>query len=104
MKDILKYAAINSLGTAVYVVFIASLIYLLGHVLPGPDNTVLIPIAMLMLFVFSAAFTGSLVFGRPIVWYLDGKKREALYLLFYTLGIFFVMTLIVFILLVTLIR
>lgn len=41
---------------------------------------------MLLLFVFSAALTGALIFGRPILWYLDGKKREAILLFFYTLG------------------
>ena len=55
---------------------------------------------MLMLFVFSAAFTGTLVLGRPIVWYLNGKKREALSLLFYTLGVFLAITLIAFLFLI----
>jgi len=41
---------------------------------------------MLLVLVFSAALTGILIFGRPAIWYLDGKKSEALFLLFYTLG------------------
>jgi len=103
MKNVIKYATINSFGTAVYVMFIASFIYFLGNAFSETSKTVFIPIAMLMLFVFSAAFTGTLVFGRPIIWYLNGKKREALSLLFYTLGIFLAITFIAFLFLILLI-
>ena len=100
MKGVIKYAVINSLGTAAYVVFVVSLIFSLGNKFSGGDETIFIPIAMLMLLVFSVAFVGSLIFGRPIIWYLNGKKKEALSLLFYTMGIFFAITLIAFLLLI----
>jgi len=100
MKKIAKYATLNALGASLYVILIASLIYSLGNGFSGKGNTIFIPIAMLMLFVFSAAFTGILILGRPIMWYLDGKKKEAIYLLFYTLIIFFVITLLAFLLLI----
>jgi hypothetical protein len=100
MKNTAKYATLNALGASLYVILIASLIYSLGNGFLGKNNTILIPIAMLMLFVFSAAFTGILILGRPVMWYLNGKKKEAIYLLFYTLLIFFVVTLLVFLLLI----
>lgn len=93
-REIIKYALINALGTALYIVAVASFIFLGKEGVFGERETLLIPIAMLMLFVFSAALTGILIFGRPVMWYLDGKKREALSLLFYTLGIFLVITII----------
>ena len=68
----------------------------LGSTNLDSTKTVFIPISMLMLFVFSAGFTGFLVFGRPIMWYLDGKKKEATSLLFYTLGILLLLTIVVF--------
>lgn len=102
MKDTVKYALINAFGTAIYVIFIASLLSFLGRWFSGSGETIFAPIAMLMLFVFSAAFTGILVFGRPVIWYLDGKKKEAVLLLFYTLGIFLIITVIVFLLLIAL--
>lgn len=52
----------------------------------GPVDTVLVPI--LMLLVFSASVTGGLIFGRPVLWYLDGKKKETFSLLITTLLIF----------------
>jgi hypothetical protein len=49
-----------------------------------PD--VLAGMTMLTLFVVSAAVTGSLVVGRPILLYLEGKKQEAARFFGYTLG------------------
>lgn len=48
---------------------------------PQIEDTVFIPITMLMLFVCSAAITGFLVFGKPAMLYLDGKKQDAIQLL-----------------------
>jgi hypothetical protein len=104
MRNIARSATINALGASLYVILVASFIYLLGNGFlgNGDNNTIFIPIAMLMLFVFSAAFTGILILGKPVIWYLDGKKREAISLLLYTLSIFFVITLIAFLLLILL--
>lgn len=94
-KNIIKNAFLNALATILYIVIIASfLFYVPKSFGPSADNTVLIPIAMLSLLVFSAALTGMLVFGKPVIWYLDGKKKEAIYLLTYTLGIFLIITII----------
>ena len=93
--NIFKNALLNSLGTTAYIAAVASLFFY-GLKNLGPGNTVLIPIFMLMLFVFSAAFTGLLVFGRPMLWYLDGKKKEAVSLLVSTLLIFLITALVVF--------
>ena len=100
MRSVIKYAAINSIGTALYVVVVSSFIYFLGNGFLGVKDTVLAPISMLMLFVFSAALTVSLVFGRPILWYLDNKKKEALELLLSTLNLLSVITVLAFLLLI----
>ncbi len=97
MKEIIKKAIINSFVTALYIILIASFMFYLGQN-ESDAKSVFIPIAMLMLFVFSAAFTGSLVFGKPLMLYIDGKRKEALSLLFYTLGILLIITIISFIL------
>jgi hypothetical protein len=47
---------------------------------------------MLMLLVFSAALVGVLIFGRPLLWYLEGRKQDSLLLLAGTLAILFVIT------------
>ena len=54
------------------------------------------PLAVLMLFVVSAAIVGTLVLGRPILLYLDGKKDEALRFFGWTVGWLVVLTLVIF--------
>ena len=89
-KEILEYAFVNALLTASYIALLMSfLFYVPKHFFPEEPNTVLVPIMMLMLFVFSAAVTSGLVLGRPLLWYLDGKKKEAVSLFISTLGFLF---------------
>jgi len=49
----------------------------------------------LLLFVVSATVMGALVFGRPILWYLDGRKREAVELAGITIGGLAIITVVV---------
>ena len=96
-KKIVNYAVLNAFATALYIAVIASLLFYAPKIFGSDEpDTVLIPIGMLCLFVFSAALTSFLMFGRPVLWYLDGKRQEALSLLAWTLGTFFVITIIVF--------
>lgn len=44
------------------------------------------PIIMLSLLVLSAAIMAILVFGKPVLLYLDNQKKEAVTMLFYTIG------------------
>ena len=99
MNKVIKSALIDSFGTTAYIILVISFIFSLRFLAPKED-TIIIPIAMLLLFVFSAALTGTLVFGKPILWYIDGKKKEAISLVGYTLGILFLITLIIFIILI----
>ena len=99
MTAIIKRAVIDALGTALYIILIVSFMFSLQTFSSKEDN-IIIPIAMLLLFVCSAAITGFLVFGKPAMLYIDGKKREAISLLGYTLGILGLITLMTFIFLV----
>ncbi len=96
-KIVLKTALINACATALYVTAVASfLFYAPKFFEPNKNETVLVPILMLSLLVFSAAITGSLIFGKPAIWYFDGKKKEALLLLAYTIGVFGIITVLAF--------
>lgn len=100
-KDILKYAFVNAFSTAAYIVVLVSVLFNFPRRFLEDAQTILAPMMMLMVFVFSAAITATLVLGRPIMWYLDGKKKEALHLFLYTLAVFFIIILLVFGLIVT---
>lgn len=96
-SEIIKYAIINALSTALYIIIIVLSINYFGHTLQKTPDTIIIPMGMLMLFVFSAALTGTLVLGRPTMWYLDNRKKEAIQLLLSTLIIILMITIIAFI-------
>lgn len=100
MDKIIKRAFVDAVGTALYVILIASFIFSLRSFFPEAEDNLIIPISMLLLFVCSAAITGFLVFGKPVMLYIDGKKREAVSLLGYTLGILVLLTLVSFIVLI----
>ena len=92
-RPILTYSTLNALGTTMYVALVASLLFNTSRLFGGTKDTVLIPISMLLLFILSASITSLLVLGRPILWYLDGKKKDAVSLLLATLGFLFLLTL-----------
>lgn len=97
-NKIIKFAGLHAFATALYIALVASFLFYIPEMLSGPntEDTVFIPIFMLLLFVFSAALTGSLVLARPILWYLDGNKKEAVSLLLATVACLFLFTVVAF--------
>ena len=77
MSKLIKSSLLMALGTVVYVAGVAWFMTNAEKGFFGNEKTIWVPIAMLLLFVVSAGVTGSLVVGRPVMLYLDGKKREA---------------------------
>ena len=96
MNKIIKNALIDTIGTTAYIILVVSFIFSLQVLAPNED-IIIIPIAMLLLFVCSAAITGFLVFGKPVMLYIDGKKKEAVSLLTHTLGMLVLITIVAFI-------
>lgn len=87
-----KNPYINALLAALYIVFVVLLItYGPAYVRDKPD-TILAPMAMLSLLVFSVALMGYLFFLQPVALYVEGQKREAVELFTKTLGAFAVIT------------
>lgn len=81
-------AVLSSLGIFLYVAGVA---WVLNHAEKlfgnaGKADNFLAPMAMLLLFVFSAAATGLLFLGRPAHLYLSGFKKESFLLIIYTLA------------------
>jgi hypothetical protein len=78
---------VHALGVFLYVLAVA-LFLQNAKVIFGEKEPegLFVPVFMLLLFIISATITGFLVLGKPALWYINGKKQEALYLLFATLG------------------
>lgn len=92
-RKIIIQGLINALGVIIYTSLIAWLI-IKGEEIFGKMANFWGPLAFLLVFILSAAIVGLLVFGRPILLYLDGSKKEAVKLLFYTLFWLFLATLV----------
>ncbi|MDD4996238.1 MAG: hypothetical protein PHW15_02070 [Patescibacteria group bacterium] len=90
---LLLWSLANSLGTVLYV-FIISQILLSGEKIFGKMEDLWGPFIFLLLFVFSAAIVGLLIFGKAIHLYLDNQKKEAFKLLFCTIGWLFLVVVI----------
>ncbi len=92
---LIKRSFLNVLGTVAYVSVVA-VIMSHGSQIFGKKDTALTPVAVLMLFVLSAAVTGSLVAGKPLLMYLNNEKSDAIKLFIYTLCWLALATLILF--------
>jgi hypothetical protein len=92
---ILKRASINALAAFAYVTAVG-LFMSHASVIFDQKDTAFTPVAALMLLVFSAALMGILVFGQPVMWYVDGKKKDALNLLGYTMAALLVLLVLTF--------
>jgi hypothetical protein len=83
IMKIIKNSFIDA-GLAVIYIAAASLFMASQDKIIG--NETLSIMMMLLLLVISVAMMGILIFGKPVIWYLDGKKKEALELVGYTIG------------------
>ena len=90
-QQLIKLGFFLALGEAAYIGLVALLMSgaerFFGNT---PDNKILAPITFLLLFVLSAAISGALVLGKPVLMYVEGKKKEALTLFGFTLFWLFV--------------
>ena len=82
----------NALLAAAYIVFVVLLISYGPALVRDKPDTILAPMAMLSLLVFSVAFMGYIFFFRPVLMYLNGQKREAVEFFTKTLVAFAVIT------------
>lgn len=95
MQKIATTSLLHSLGVVVYVALVGSFMNNAEKIIPDGD-TVLTAMAFLLLFTTSAAIVGSLVFGYPVVRFLNGQKREGVLAALFTIGWLVVELLIVF--------
>ena len=86
-KKILSNSIIDAGLTTLYIILVVSFLNS-GSIIFGdvPDKSIYVPIIMLLTLVVSASITGFLVLGRPILWYWDGIKKEAVQLFVATLA------------------
>ena len=75
-------------AAAAYIVLIVVGINTVGSILRDQEETILITMAMLSLFVLSAAIMGFLFLSEPLKLYIDGQKQQAVSFFLKTVGVF----------------
>ncbi len=84
-KKFLVQGFLFAFGEGVYISLVAFFM-MNGENIFGKMPSIWGFVTILMLFVISAAVSGALILGKPVLLYLDGKKKEALELFGFTLG------------------
>lgn len=96
-----KNPIINALSASGYIILVASIINLVSSAQKDKPDTFFAPVAFLSLLTLSAAIMAYLFFYQPLQLLIEGKKKEAVNLFVKTVGIFGVVTLIVWVLIFT---
>lgn len=86
-KELVKYSFLMAVGELAYI-FLVVLFMRNAQKILGNDQNIISTMAFLLVVVLSASVSGGLVLGKPIMLYLDGKKKDALTLFGFTLGWF----------------
>ncbi len=97
MKKICLSSFVNSIITATYITGVAFIMFN-GDKIFGKIDSVVSVIAFLTLFVLSALVVGGLLLAKPIMNYIDNKKKEAVYMLIASAGwmlLFFIIAMVI---------
>lgn len=99
---IVKYALAHALGAAAYILFVAFvMLRAISQIAPPPVSGALGIATFLLVFVISAAVMGLVLFARPVIWFLNGKKQEGLALALSTIGFLIVIAVIIFFIIIS---
>ena len=93
-----KNPIINAIGASTYIFLVASVIRLISQTQGNKPDTFFAPIAFLSLLTLSAAIMAYIFFYQPLQLIIEGKKKEAVRLFVQTVGVFGVITAVVWIL------
>ncbi|MFA5777878.1 MAG: hypothetical protein WC870_00040 [Candidatus Paceibacterota bacterium] len=84
----MKKPFLNALAAALYIVVIVFVTQFVGSVLKDQNDTIIIPMTMLSLFVLSAAVMGFLFLAEPLQLLIENRKQEAVSFFVKVAGIF----------------
>lgn len=93
-QEVLKWGIGAGFFEALYVLLVVLFMNSM-NVLVNKSDEVVIGVLMLLLLIISVLISGFLVFGKPFLLFMDGKKKQALSTFFVSLGTIFVIFLVV---------
>ncbi len=92
----------NAILATAYIVLLVTTVFLGPQLFGGPKESVLYPMVMLSVLVFSAALMAYLFFYQPVIMLIDGQREKAVKLFLQTAGIFAATTIVLLLLALTL--
>lgn len=84
-KRPILFSLLHAIAVIAYIILVVFIMNSVGTLFDEKLDNFWAPVLFLMLFVVSAAITGSIVLGRPIYLYLNDQKKEAITFLIYTI-------------------
>lgn len=87
-----KNPLINAIGSFAYIVLGVTIMTFLTQPLRDKPDTFFAPVVFLSLLTLSVAVMAFLFFYQPLMYFIEGKKKEAVSLFIKTVGIFAFLT------------
>ncbi len=87
-----KNPLINAIGSFAYIVLGVTIMTFLTQPLRDKPDTFFAPVVFLSLLTLSVAVMAFLFFYQPLMYFVEGKKKEAVSLFIKTVGIFAFLT------------
>ncbi len=90
-RALARHAFVHAAIASIYIVIVAFLFYAGQDVLKTRNGPLAVA-SYLFLVVLSATFLGVVVFGKAAMWYVDGRRSDAVSLALYTVAFFSLIT------------
>jgi hypothetical protein len=74
----MKKPFLYALGAALYIVIVVTILQTASYIFKDMSGTMLVPMAMLSMFVLSAAIMGYLFLSEPLYLLVENRKQEAI--------------------------
>ena len=87
-----KSPFINALSASVYIILVVSVMTFVTQPLRNKPDTFFAPITLLFVLTLSVAVMAYLFFYQPLLFFIEGRKKEAVNLFVKTVGIFAIFT------------
>jgi hypothetical protein len=94
-----KNPILNALSASVYIILVVTVMTFITQPLKNKPDTFFAPITFLFVLTLSVAVMAYLFFYQPLLFFIAGKKKEAVNLFVKTIGVFAALTGVILILL-----
>jgi hypothetical protein len=84
----MKKPFLHAFGAALYIVIVVTILQTASYVFKDMSGTMLVPMAMLSMFVLSAAIMGYIFLSEPLYLLMENRKQEAIVFFSKTVGFF----------------